>query len=279
MEACDSIAEKLKDLPAMPGVVIRLQSLTKRDDVGSHEVAQILEKDTAIVAKVLKLVNSPFYGISQRVSSIEEAVAILGFNALHQLALSTAVFHTLASDDSVLDVNDFWRHSFGVGTITKHLCRGQTKDTQNEAMMGGLLHDVGRLVFASADTQKFKAFYFERAAVTDIEDEAEFFGIDHQAVGAMLAQKWNFPESIKQMIGKHHCPDEAVQAHSLLVGAVSVADLLCHTMSVGFSASSYATDFSSAAWKQLNLEQKDLEVVLTKALAEIHEADSIFRNA
>ncbi len=279
MDTCNSIAEKLKDLPAMPGVVIRLQSLTKRDDVGSHEVAQILEKDTAIVAKVLKLVNSPFYGISQRVSSIEEAVAILGFNALHQLALSTAVFHTLASDDSVLDVNDFWRHSFGVGTITKHLCRGQSKDTQNEAMMGGLLHDVGRLVFASADTQKFNAFYFERAAVTDIEDEAEFFGIDHQAVGAMLAQKWNFPESITHMIGKHHCPEQAPKACSLLVGAVSMADLLCHTMAIGFSASSYATDFSCAAWQQLNLEISNLEVILTDALSEIDVAEQIFSGA
>ena len=279
MEICDKINEQLKDLPAVPGVVIKLQSLTKRDDVGSHEVAQVLEKDTAIVARVLKLVNSPFYGISQRISSIEEAVAILGFNAIHQLAVSTAVFHTLSPNDSTLNVSDFWLHSFGVGTIAKLLCRGQSKDTQNEALMGGLLHDVGRLVFAGADAERFNAFYFEREAVTDIEDEVEFFGLDHQRVGEMLAEKWNFPESIKQMIGKHHCPDEADQNYSFLVAAVSMANLLCHTMSVGFSASSYATDFSCEAWKKLDLKANDLEVILNKAIVEINEADSIFRSA
>ena len=278
MEICDKINEQLKDLPAVPGVVIKLQSLTKRDDVGSHEVAQVLEKDTAIVARVLKLVNSPFYGISQKISSIEEAVAILGFNAIHQLALSTAVFHTLSPSDTTLNVSDFWLHSFGVGTMAKHLCRNLSKDSQNEALMGGLLHDVGRLVFAGADPERFSAFYFERAAVTDIEDEAEFFGMDHQRVGEMLAEKWNFPDSIKQMIGKHHRPEEADQAHSYLVAAVSVANLLCHTMSVGFSASSYATDFSSASWELLSLNQNDLEVILNKALTEIHEADSLFRS-
>ena len=81
------------------------------------------------------------------------------------------------------------------------------------------------------------------------------------------------------MIGKHHCPEQAPQAYSLLVGAVSMADLLCHTMAIGFSASSYATDFSCAAWQQLNLEISDLEVILTDALSEIDDAEHIFSSA
>ncbi|MEA2031453.1 MAG: HDOD domain-containing protein [candidate division Zixibacteria bacterium] len=278
MDNFQSVVDQLANLPSVPVVVQKLHMLIQDDGVGSREVAKIVETDSALVARVLKLVNSSFYGMTQSVLSVEEAISIFGFNTLHQLVLSTAVFNTLDIDESTLDINSFWRHSFGVGVFAKHLRSSASKEIQSEALTGGILHDIGRLVIAKSNPTKFEAFYFERKAVTGIEQEAEFFDHDHQQIGEMLAKKWNFPDPIVAVIRSHHTPSDAPDEYKKLVAAVNIADLLCHMMQIGYSASSYATEFDSEAWQCLDISMDELKGHIHSALNEIDEASQILKN-
>lgn len=138
--------------------------------------------------------------------------------------------------------------------------------------MCGILHDIGRLVLARSDPDAFISFYYKRKQVTDLEEEAGFFGIDHQKLGELLARKWNFPESILTTIANHHTPQDASEKFRRLVSTVNIADMLCHALRVGDSGNFYVAQFYPDAWQALEMAMGELETALRGALKEIEQA-------
>jgi putative nucleotidyltransferase with HDIG domain len=268
------ILKKIVDLPSPPTVVQQLQARIAEQDISSKEVASIIEIDQAFTARVLRLVNSPFYGFSRKIISVEEAITMLGFNTVHQLLLTTSLLNSFEIKKSVLDLNKFWMHSFGVGVTAKQLLYKRGKEIRNEGFMCGILHDIGRMVLVKIDPEKFVAFQGNGHKVTDLDAENKFFGIDHQKLGEMLAHKWNFPESIVMAIAKHHDPPIDGN-YSILISAVNIADMLCHALSIGDSGSYYISSFSQEAWNKLGIEMSSLENILLKSLNEIDKATDL----
>ncbi len=265
---------QLADLPSPPGIVQKLHSCMAEEDVSSHELARVIETDQAFTARILKLVNSPFYGFARDIASVQDAVTMIGFHAVHQLLLATSLLSEFKTKNSSINLDDFWRHSFGVGVIARHILHTVDRDTRQAAFVSGVLHDIGRLVYMKMMPDTFVTFYGELSMVTDLEAEVKFFGIDHQETGKALAQKWNFPESVTTVIANHHNPD-AVESHSLLVSAVNIADMLGHAMQIGDSGNYYVSEFSTGAWKKIGLTSDDLEGILKKVLDEIDESENI----
>lgn len=270
-----TIVRKLANLPSLPIVVIKLQKIIEDSDVGSKEVARVVETDTALVARVLKLVNSSFYGFSRRIKSVAEAIAILGLNTIQQLVLAAGVFETLKTKNGLADMSEIWHHSVGVGVIAKHLLHGADRDTQNEALMCGILHDVGYLVMAKIDLDAFALFYSQQELAPNLKKEAEIFGINHQQLGEMLAKKWNFPESITCTIARHHSPDRAMQKTKTMVSAINIADMLSHATMAVTKPGLKVSEFNHNAWQALNLDYKELDGILYKALDEIGETKQL----
>ncbi len=265
------ILQKRIDLPSPPFVVQRLYSLISSDASSGHEIADIVKTDQAFTARILKLVNSPFYGFARQVTSVEEAVTMLGLNAVHQLLLATSVLHALGSGSSVLNANDFWRHSFGVGILAKRLMSGENSDVQGEALSSGILHDIGRLLMLKADPQRFSAFLADGVVAYDISREKKFFGVDHQQLGAQLAEKWRFPDGVTTAIRYHHTPGLATK-HRRLVATINIADTLCHAMQIGNSGRYFVTEFDPQALETLGLDMSHLETALRRALDDVEEA-------
>ena len=276
--AYGAFIQQLTDLPSVPIVVQKLHTMISDRNVGSNAVARVVETDAALVARLVKLVNSPFYGFPRRITSVEEAIAILGFNVLHQLVLTTAVADAFAGLDRSFDMNGFWLHSFGVGVMAKNLLPAARRDEQNEALMCGILHDLGRLVYLRADARRFAAFYRNRNALISIADEETHLGQNHQQVGELLARKWNFPEAIAVVIANHHTPTNAPLESRTLVSAVHVADVICHAMHIGHSVTAYVAHFEPQAWAHLSLTSAALEQVLLRSLTEIEKAGSLIRD-
>jgi HD-like signal output (HDOD) protein len=268
------ILNKIADLPSPPIVVQQLQARIAEQDISSSEVASIIEIDQAFTARVLRLVNSPFYGFARKIVSVEEAITMLGFNTVHQLLLTTSLLNSFEIKNSIINLNSFWMHSFGAGVIAKHLLYKSSKDTSNEGFMCGILHDIGRLIYIKIDAQKYAAFQGNNRRVTDLEAEHKFFGINHQQLGEMLARKWNFPESIVLAIAKHHDPPVSDQ-HGKLISAVNIANMLCHALAIGDSGSYYISEFSQAAWQKLEIEISNLEDILKKSLNEIDKVNDL----
>lgn len=265
------------DLPSAPAVVHQLTTLMRRADVGSHEIARIVQTDQAFAARTLKLVNSPFYGFARQITSVEEAVTMLGIGTLQQLLLTTSVVSTIGTDSGALQMDDFWMHSFSVGVLAKHLLYSEIADVRNEAFMCGVLHDIGRLLFIRMDAAKYVRFYDDGKSVVDLDKETQWFGADHQQTGQILAQKWNFPDTFATSIAYHHHPDKA-SSGLLLVSAIHVADLICHALNLGRSGNEYVSLFSPPAWNKLGLDCEKLETAVRDAMKEIRETESMIRD-
>ncbi len=278
MEGVKTNIDRLLDLPSIPVVIQKLQELIAKTDVSSHEVAKVVEADPPFVARLLKVVNSPFYGFRRKIASVEEAVTILGLNAVHQLLLATSLVSTFGTNQRAVNVSDFWQHSFGVGAIAKRLLYRASNDTQSEVFVCGILHDIGRLVFARNEPDKFCAIYCDREQVTDLTEEEEFFGIDHQKLGERLAQKWNFPESVITAIANHHTPMETPESYRKLTSAVHIADLLTHALHIGNSGIEYVVMFSPEAWHLLELSLTELEETLRASLKDIEQVKKMLND-
>ena len=277
MATLDNVVTQQVDLPSAPAVVHQLTALMSQEEVGASEIARIVETDQAFTARTLKLVNSPFYGFTRQITSVDEAVAMLGTGTLQQLLLATSVVSSLGTDSSALPMDDFWMHSFSVGVIAKHLLANQPAEIRNEAFMCGVLHDIGRLLFVRMDAERYARFYDGGGTVIDLAKETQWFGANHQEVGQVLAQKWNFPAPFATAIAYHHAPEDAPQSPKL-VAAIHVADISCHALNLGRSGNEFVSSFSKAAWQNLGLGSGSYEARLRMALTEIGETESMIRN-
>ncbi|SYZ71912.1 putative Metal-dependent phosphohydrolase, HD protein [Candidatus Zixiibacteriota bacterium] len=269
------IVDNAIELPSPPIVIQHLQELFKKDEVQGHEIARIVEMDQSLTARVLRLVNSPFYGFSRKVISVEEAVTMLGLNTIRQLLLGTSLLSILKVANQSSRINGFWMHSLGVGVIAKAILSHRDREVQSEAFLGGLLHDIGRFILLKSNPARFDEFYVGEDAAVDLKGEAEYFGVDHQKIGEALARKWNFPESICLVIGRHHCPREC-RNQNILVASINIADIICHGFDIGKSGNFYVSDFNPELWKALGLRFSDLEKRLYSAIIELEKSKEFF---
>ena len=274
MSVNSTFLDKHIDLPSLPLIIQKIQRSINEQNISYPELAQIIETDQAFTARILRMVNSPFYGFAGKIISVEEAITMLGLNTIHQLLLATSLINTTKVNDKSIDLNSFWIHCFSVGVIAKNLLYKTSKEMQNEGFIGGVLHDIGRLIYVKIDPEKFVAFYTGDVTVIDLETEKDAFGIDHQELGRMLAQKWNFPDNISNAISCHHFPQK-LETHQRLVSAVHIADILSHALNIGNSFSYYITDFFPTAWQNLKVDMKELETILKRAMIEIDKSKQI----
>jgi HD-like signal output (HDOD) protein len=200
-----------------------------------YDVAKIIAEDAGMSARVLRMANSAYYGLPQPVSSVRQAVVILGLEAVRSLVLSAAVLETFTGYDANPEFQDrFWRHSLATGSAARVLFGSQFSDqaikSREEGFSAGLLHDIGKLIMvchlpslqAQAATHPFYRIVDDRF----IEDHTA--GITHADIGGYLAQRWNLPESLTTAIKHHH--DLAVEnpENEHLTKVIHVANYLAY---------------------------------------------------
>ncbi len=268
------------ELPAAPTIITQLTSLLNKEDIGSHELAEVAQTDQAFTAKILKLVNSPFYGFSREVYSVEEAITMIGLEAVHHLLLTMSFLNIFKTDKNIFNINEFWLHSLSVGIIAKELIKNETKEIKNAAYLSGILHDVGRLIYYQVDPKKYAAFYDHGASVIDLEKETKWFQLNHQQIGSLLGEKWNFPNNIVSTIKFHHSPDEYKGNDIILVHAVHIGDIISHGLNIGNSGITYVTKFSKISWNALQLTDTMIKNVIKSSIYKIeHIKEVIFDNS
>lgn len=202
------ILEQIKDLPTLPSVYFKVDKLLKDKRASIENVAHLIEMDAAMSTSILRLVNSAFYGLRGKSSSIGHAVMILGFNAVKNAIVSVAVLDTLSVKDRIqgFDMNDFWRHSVSVAVLARHLAEKSRLVPPEDAFMAGLLHDIGKIImvkYFKEDMGKiFKRMQETKCSFSDAESDVA--SIDHVQIGAYLARKWQLPEQIIEAIAGHH---------------------------------------------------------------------------
>jgi HD-like signal output (HDOD) protein len=227
-----NLKEIVKDATSVPSLPELYQELTAElaSPSGTAErIAQIISKDITISAKVLQLVNSAFFGLSRNIESISQAVTLLGAETINSIVLTTSVFNKF--DDSLVDrfnIHKIYNHSISVGAMAARIVRhaGLDKQTTEETLLAGMMHDLGLLVLINSDCDAWKQLYLERGQhdkPLHIQ-ERERINITHAEVGAYVLGLWGLPDTIIESVAFHHEPAHGTEEKFDPVAAVYLAD-------------------------------------------------------
>ncbi len=207
----DEILKKLdsiKDIPTLPTIVFELNELLQDPNTPITDISDIIEKDQAMSLRVLKLVNSAFYGIHKEVNDIGNAIVLLGFNTVRNAIVSLGVINSFSGVKSLegFDISDFWKHSLAVAVVSKSLAEKTKIASPDSCFVGGLLHDIGKVILAQYFQDLFEKVWnaAKRENISFYEAEKKEISIDHGRIGAYLATNWELPESFIDVIRWHH---------------------------------------------------------------------------
>lgn len=252
-------------LPPLPAVMLELQNLLQSNSFSADQVASIISKDPGLTVWLLKLVNSPYYGFSARVSTISRAVALVGTRQIQALAISGAL-NSLAVllPKGLLDMDMFWRHSIAVGVTAQELWRLSGQQDSEQLFVSGILHDCGTLALAYAAPQAMSVLNKGYC----IQSEPEFMlenkqlGFDHARLGGILLHRWNMPLPLVVAVLRHHRVEEASRYPE--AAAVHVANVVVTALGITARPSPPVPPLSLDAWNVLGLPPQSLiEVVET----------------
>jgi len=227
----------MEKVPAFPESVRRLLSLTSSLEYDPKDLVQVIRYDPVLTLKILKLVNSAYFGLSKPIATIHHAVVFLGVNTIKNLALSAATVGVLPGSRAAgFRSHAFWRHSLAVAVASKRIARemGVGRIESEDYFVAGLLHDVGKTVLACFFQKEFELSLQEAAKRNSPlhVQEREVFGLCHADIGGMLGEKWQLPARLDGSIRGHHGPFQS-QGASEMSCCVFLADLACRVLHIG----------------------------------------------
>jgi len=257
------LIDEVEGLPTLPTVVSELLERSSDPDATVGGITEIIENDPALNAKILKLVNSAFYGLPRRISALQTAVSILGFNAIRNIVLATSILNLFSKRRMGFDSEGFWIHCLSCGVACNVLGRRLDESAERSDFVYGLLHDVGKILLAvhkeDVVRQVLQTVRKKRLAFCDAEREV--LGVTHAQVGAALAEKWRFPEGLIHAIRYHHNVDAAGPGFTE-AALVHVADTLIRALQLGWCGDDRICPVSETAWDALKLTDADVGPVM-----------------
>ena len=256
------IVEITGDLPPMPHIAAQVISKLSEPDSTARDIHDLMQKDQALAARVLKVANSPYYGASRSISTLRDACMFMGFDAIRSLIM-TAVLKGMFSSVS-LSEKLIWEHTVGAGLAAKMIGEEVRFQRKDEAYLAGLMHDVGKaalLLRSPAVMQEIMQEVYNDGA-DFFEVELRTLGFTHSDVGQMIADKWRFALDIEDAIANHHRPDQARSAPEL-THIVSMANSICHKLEVGPTRKPDLDLSDLESTKALGLSQASIEKILS----------------
>ncbi|OQX20692.1 MAG: metal-dependent phosphohydrolase [Desulfobulbaceae bacterium A2] len=242
------IQDYIDTMPSLSTSVAKVMELCSRSDTSPNDLNRVISLDPVLAGRVLKLINSAYYSLFNRVTSLTRAVIMLGLNTVKNLALSTAIIRCVnqAKKSKALPIHQFWAHSIGVGVASKLLAvyQGVSPGAREEYFVAGLLHDLGKIPFGDTYGEIITQSLAEGRDLLSMEQAQ--LGISHLDAGGMIAAKWVLNTSFTEAMALHHHPAQASEEHRRLVALVAIADAFCNTFEIG-SAGNHHPDEAGLA--------------------------------
>jgi putative nucleotidyltransferase with HDIG domain len=261
------------NLPPMPQVVIKAHEVMSNPGAGLKELAKVIATDQAISIRILRLANSAYYGLSGKVTSIGQAVVLLGEKRLGEIMIMAGSLSLLGKTlrGYGMDSETFWQHSLGVAVAAKLIAKQKAPDLENEAFLAGLIHDAGKIMLNDPVHEKKQVFdaLLEGGERNLVEVEKEVFGFDHGEMGAEVCKKWEIPESLTTAICYHH--DPANSQDKLLTYIVHVADALVVNAGLGARSPEDRREVNGRAQSSLGIKEEELEALTPKVLQTVEK--------
>lgn len=271
------VLDGIRDLPTLPTSYFKISKLLQDVNTPSREVYRVLESDQAVASKVLRLVNSSFFGFSRRVTQISQAVGLLGYSTIRNAVLSISVVDSFPSKESKLfDRREFWRHTIATAVLSRQLARRLKIGQEDDAFVGGILHDVGKLVLDQCLPNDFRKIlaYIQDNDVSMLEAEREVFGATHTEIGEYLLEKWRLPNSLIEVVALHHTPAN-IRSNPQLVSLVHIGDHLSRRFQVGNGGDRLVPPVHEFVFNELGFTAEDLEAMAPQLKEELESSEDL----
>ena len=259
--------EKISNLPTLPGIVTRISAMVDSPKTTGRQLGAEIAKDQVISAKVLKLVNSGFYGFSQPISTIQHAVTLLGFDTVKSLVLSSTVLDMMKDS-----LPGLWEHSMACARTSSILAAHLEIDNPEEISTAGLLHDLGKVILRQTMEREFKQIVqmAERRDVLFFVAEKKILGVNHGEIGGWLLQKWALPPKLVEPIVDHH-DFRPNRDHAENTAIVHLADILSHAESFGNGLDRRMPPLALSTLETLKINIDDLRDVMEQMNEELRD--------
>lgn len=271
--------KKVTALATLPEVTLKIIQTVEDPKSTANQLNRIVSHDPALVTRILKVVNSAFYGLPGQIASVERAIVMLGLNAVKNIAVAASLgqlFRGVTLCEGYT-AKDLWTHCVSVAVVARELAKQMKTPIADEAFLAGMIHDLGILVSLQTNPEQLRETC-ELARKTGrnlCEIEREMTGVDHQMLGMALAEQWKFPRSCQLVAGFHHKPETLADSNGLLVSLVYVADTLCCQEQKGFSLTAAHQDLNA-----LTLEPRPDAAMIERVRADLpkllSDASSMF---
>jgi len=278
----DRVIQRVTQLPLSP-VAVKILQLAWDERAGARDMAKTIVLDQAFTARLLRIANAPYYGQSREVTTVSQAVSILGMDAIASLALTLFTFGSVPEEENeTLSIGHLWEHSLGTAVWAREIAVRAQHPMPEEAFIAGMLHDMGKVLLY----RFFKKELLEAVRIGESEEiplaqaEHQILGTDHTVVGHVAATQWAFPPLLRYAIAFHRAPREVPRDASLavkrIVAIVHVADALAEAMEIGYGGDAGAQEIDASVWPLLNTSEDECKQMRGRVLAEIERSREKF---
>ena len=272
-EKINRIMAQVKAFPSMPATSAKLLKMLKDPESSAAQIEDVLKYDPGLTANILKLTNSAYFGIPSKVSSVKQAIVLLGWKRLFQLVMTMCMSTVMKKPVPGYDLpqGELWRHSVAVSVAAELVVKALKMPGVDEIFTAALLHDVGKLVlgdFVQDELPQIEAMVSKGIAF----EVAEFIvlGTDHAQVGARILKKWSFPETLVNAVNWHHDPD-ACENHCTFSDIVHVANIVGLMIGSGKDGNGLDVSPSTSVTERLGLKPDHLESLAEKTLTGVNK--------
>ena len=267
--------KKVTTIATLPEVTAQIITTVEDPRSTASQLHKIVSHDPALVTRILKVVNSAFYGLPGQIGSIERAIVLLGLNAVKNIAVAASLGQLFrgAKLCEGFTAKDLWTHCIAVGVAARDMAKQMKLSIADEAFLAGMIHDVGILMSLQLYPEQLRKVC--EAAKTSERDfcelERETIGLDHQQLGAGLAEQWKFPRSCQLVAGFHHKPTSLGDQNRVLVTLVYAADTICCKSKHGFNLTAVHQTLDNAGLADVHLDP----AVIDRTAANLDELVSV----
>jgi len=264
-------------LSTLPDIYRHILDAISKPNSSAYDIENVISKDTNLAARLLKIVNSAFYGYPSRIDTLSRAVNIVGIKQLSTLAIGVNVicmFNNIPPE--IVNMKMFWKHSVLCGICARILAGYKNIQNTERMFVIGLLHDIGRLVLYNYLTRE--SLYAVTTARNNRQPlylaERDLFGLDHAAIGGLLLTKWQMPMSLEDTVQNHHSP---LKANNRVESSIAhIADIIANAMGIGTSGETHVPQMNREAWTQLGLTPNIFSLTMEQADRQLEDVFELF---
>jgi HD-like signal output (HDOD) protein len=269
----DELIREAGELPPMPQVAQRALAMIREEEASAVQIAEVLSVEQVLTSLLLRNANSAYYGMANRILTVNQAIVVMGMNAVRELLLASSVVSYLYRPLPGYELRrgELWRHSLGVAIGARLLMERRDKRLIEEAYYAGLMCDIGKLAFEKLirRTDTFTSDWLEHSF---LEKEQETFGINHAALGGEMAARWGLPEVLVGAIANHHTPSKAANKPEI-ASAVHLADVTLMMLGVGLGKDGLRYPLDPFALECLHITQPELDHLFVQVMSQLELAD------